>query len=117
MGRKAKEPVILEIFSNNKIIAQGQYQGIKYLIRKVSRWYCAYIIVNKKIKENGYLGDQQITYFSKIKDCSFVEDKKMGKYIYGWDYAHSYNYKATIDVVDSDVRHVIKEISNNGENR
>lgn len=116
--RKQKEA--LEIFSiqqmferykpNIKIIKEGNYKGVNYIIKKVDSWYCAYIITDKRIEIEESLAGQEITYSEDIKDCNFVKDKSLGKYVIGWDYAHSYNIGTPIDSIIEDIKEVIKAV-------
>lgn len=51
-------------------------------------------------------------HYNNIEDCDFVrtDEKINGKYVVGWDYAHSYNMGTTIDVVKDDIKRAIDNL-------
>lgn len=116
--KRAIEMFALNTFLDNltsnidtKIIKSGKYKGINYIIRQVETWHCAYIITDKKIKTSDFVAGQEITYSEDIKDCYFVKDKELGKYVIGWDYAHSYNIGTPIDSIMEDIKKAIETIT------
>lgn len=115
--KRAIEMFALNTFLDNltsnidtKIIKSGKYKGINYIIRQVETWHCAYIIIDKAIETGDFVSDQEITYSEDIKACDFVKDKELGKYVIGWDYAHSYNMGTPIDSIMEDIKEAIEKI-------
>ena len=114
--RKMEETMLLmhqfKTFNTNvTIIKEGKYKDINYIIKKVDSWHCAYIIIDKRIEMESCLAGQEITYSEDINDCDFVKDKSLGKYVIGWDYAHSYNMGTPIDSIIEDIKEAIETIT------
>lgn len=112
--RMAEQEEIMKMWDSSEIIKQDTYEGITYIIRKVNWWFCAYIIVEEPIKEED-VASVEITYSDTLQDCSFIEDKTLGKYVIGWDYAHFGQEGTTIVDIMEDVEQVVDEIKENEE--
>lgn len=99
----------------NDVVEKGIYKNVPYFIKQIGNenmsHFTAYVVIDKDYNdEEGFpYGINEITFAENINNVNWVEDKNLGKYVIGWDYAHAGQEDTTIDDVKSDVIDTINE--------
>ena len=93
-------------------MSQGEYRGVRYRIRKVAFWFCAYIEVPKGTVNDDVDCHGDVTFTSST-GWPFSEDElKPGCKIVGWDYNHfgDYDMHYTEEDVLGDIKYTIDKL-------
>lgn len=99
----------------NDVVEKGIYNGVPFFIKQIGNEYMthftAYVVINEAYDDEVSFpfGFNEITFTEDINNVSWINDKNLGKYVIGWDYAHAGQEDTTIDDVKKDVIDTINE--------
>lgn len=93
-------------------VSQGEYRGVRYRIRKVAFWYCAYIEVPENTVDDNVDCHGDVTFVSYAGWPPSEDELKPGCKIVGWDYNHlgDYDMHYTEEDVLRDIKYTIDKL-------